>query len=351
MVKKDSWLLPLLLLATGCIAPAETASPASAGAPTPNATDPVLAQIDGVPIHRSNLDPEIERELKSIDNEAKQRSFHMLWAGVDEAINRSLMHREAARRDVSVEDLRAQEVYAKAVEPADEEVRAAYDTYKEQIGVPFEMAAPILKRQLLERRRKEQEQAFVERLRSAADVRHAVPVPELPRFDIEAGDSPSRGSDRAGVTLIEFSDFQCPYCGQARKMLEELAARYPNDMRIVFRDFPLRQHPRAQAAAEAAHCAHEQDKFWPYHDLLFANASDLEDSALDRYAEEAKLDLAEFTACLQSERPKTAVAANKAAGERYGIEGTPAIFINGIKLIGLLPLPLMQALIDRELGR
>lgn len=348
MIRRNIRLLPLYLFSTACVAPAASTNPASAVAA---ATDPVLAQVDGVPIHRSNLDPKIEHELKSIENEAKQRSFHMLWAGVDEAINRNLMHKEASRRKMSLEDLRAEEIYAKAVEPTDDELRAAYDAYEEQIGVPFEMAAPILKRQMLEQRRNEQEQAFAERLRSAADVRHAVTVPDLPRFQVDAGDSPARGADGARVTLVEFSDFQCPYCGRARKMFEELATLYPNDLRIVFRDFPLRQHPRAQAAAEAAHCAYEQSKFWQYHDLLFDNPSDLEDADLDRYGEEVELDPTEFTACRQSDRPKAAVAANKMDAEKYGVEGTPAVFINGMKLIGLLPMPLMQALIDHELDR
>src|SRR5262249_2403115 len=150
---------------------------------------------------------------------------------------------------------------------------------------------------------------------------------------------------KAKVTVIEFSDFQCPYCAQARRMIERLAELYPDTLKVVYRDFPLAQHPQARAAAEAAQCANEQKKFWSYHALLFQNASALEAADLKRYASQADLDVAKFESCIASDRPKMAVAANEEAGRKFGVEGTPAIFVNGIKLVGLLPMPLLQALV------
>jgi protein-disulfide isomerase len=119
----------------------------------------------------------------------------------------------------------------------------------------------------------------------------------------------------------------------------------------VYRDFPLSQHPNARVAAEAAQCAHEQDKFWPFHDLLFDNQHALDRAALAKYAGEVALDVKSFEKCMDSERPKLAVKSSEELGRRYGVDGTPALFLNGMKLIGVMPLPLMKLLIERELER
>jgi len=158
------------------------------------------------------------------------------------------------------------------------------------------------------------------------------------------------GNDDAKVTVVEFSDFECPYCSRASQTLKKLRTLYPDTLRIAFRDFPLSQHKDAKPAAEAAQCAREQGKFWEYHDLLFENTRALSAPDLKSYAEKLELDLKVFAACLATDRPKKIVADNAEAARRFGVEGTPALFVNGIKLIGLLPLPLMQAIIDRELG-
>jgi protein-disulfide isomerase len=163
-------------------------------------------------------------------------------------------------------------------------------------------------------------------------------------------DGPALGPSSAKVTLVAYSDFQCPYCARARKVVEQLHELYPKELRIVFRHFPLAQHAQARPAAEAAECAEEQGKFWPYHDLLFDNPSALAKADLERYATDVKLDPNAFTTCLGSDRPKAVVAAAEAEGKRFGVQGTPALFLNGMKLIGLLPLPLLQALIDKELS-
>lgn len=344
-------LFTLLGLASACgSVPATKARPA----PTPAAVDDgqmILGSVDGLPIRRSDLDGTAEHELKKIDNEARQRAFHLLWAAVDAAVADKLIEREAERRKMSLADYRQEEIDAKVVPPTDEDVKRLYESNKEMIRVPLEMAGPFIKQQILEERQSQQEDALVERLRANADVRITVPPPVLPRFDVEIGGSPQLGPKDAAVTVIEFSDFECPYCSHARETLHELRELYPESLRLVFRDFPLEQHPRAKPAAEAAQCAHEQDEFWPYHDLLFENARALSDDDLQQYAKTVGLDLEAFGSCLASDRPKKAVASNHEAGRRYGVDGTPSIFINGIKLIGLLPIPMMRAIIDGEMAR
>jgi protein-disulfide isomerase len=126
---------------------------------------------------------------------------------------------------------------------------------------------------------------------------------------------------------------------------------YPNKIRVIFRDFPLSQHAKARPAAAAAYCANEQSKFWAYHDLLFASAPALGEADLKKAAETVGLDLKAFESCLGSDRPEKAIKLDEDAARKLALDGTPGLFMNGMKLMGVLPLPLMQALVDKELNR
>ena len=330
-----------------------SSAPPPAPCPLPGAPDPQqpLGSVDGIPITRAELSARALAELEGIDNEAMQRRLHLEWVALDEAVGTRLLAREAERRGLTLEALTAAEVEAKLVDPSEEEVAALYEANRDSIPVPFEVVAGHIRRELRSQRREELQRAFVGRLREAAEVRYSLSVPELPRYDVEAGSSPSLGPAGARVVVIEFSDFECPYCGRASQTLAELKRLFPDSLRLVFRNFPLGQHTHARAAAEAAQCAHEQGKFWPYHDLLFDNASALGAEALRKYAGEVALDLPAFEACLASERPKAVIEADEQAARRLELDGTPSIFIGGIKLIGILPLPVMAAIVEHELGR
>jgi len=174
---------------------------------------------------------------------------------------------------------------------------------------------------------------------------------QQPRVDI-AADGPSKGPADAAVTIIEFSDFQCPYCSRALPALEEVMNLYPNDVRIVYRHLPLDNiHPRARVAAEASLCADDQGKFWEYHDVLFANNRALEDEDLRGNAETVGLDIDAFTQCMTEERHAVKVEADLEAGRAVGLSGTPAFFVNGLLLSGARPVEDFVRLIDLELGR
>jgi protein-disulfide isomerase len=340
------------LTVSACAGSGDAARRPAAGAPAAaDAPSQVLGKLDGVAITRTELSDGVKERLDEIDNEAEQRKFHMTWAGVEEVIAERLLAQEAKKRNVAVDALRDAEIAGKIATPTDDDLHAFYDANLTQTGIPFDIAAPQIRNELVKERLATQERAFVDELRGSAKIEYSIPAPALPRSSLQIGVGPSVGPQDAKVTLVEFSDFQCPYCARASGIIHKLRELYPNDLRVEFRDFPLQQHPRAETAAAAAHCASEQNKFWEFHDLLFANPSALDTSDLRRYAEQVKLDLAAFDTCLGSGRPTEAVHASQAVGHRLGIEGTPAIYINGIKLIGLLPLPLMQSIIDRELGK
>ena len=310
-----------------------------------------LGSINGQALQINQFSPAIQTQLRDVDNELAQRRMHLIWAGIEDTIDQRLLKEAAKARGLSVKALEAEKIDSLLREPSEDKLRIIYDLNKASIGVPYEIAEPFLRRRLKEEQREKLQTMLLGSLREGASITYKIPVPDLPRVKISAGDSPSLGSPNAKVTLIEFSDFQCPYCNRAREVLEELRSLYPDDLRIVFRDFPLKQHPRAHQAAEAAQCAHKQGKFWDYHNLLFAHPDALEDQDLKEYARQLQLSSERFSACLSSGETSKIVEENRLSGKRYGVNGTPAIYINGIKLVGLLPLPVIKAIINKELGR
>ena len=147
--------------------------------------------------------------------------------------------------------------------------------------------------------------------------------------EIDVSGAPSRGSQMAPVTIVEFSDFECPYCGRAHPIVQRVLREFEGSVRVVFKHYPLSSHPHAMPAARAAVAAGNQDRFWEMHDLLFEHQQQLEPEHIERYAEQLDLDLERFRADLESEETQDRVDADKEAGRRAGVEGTPTFFING----------------------
>jgi protein-disulfide isomerase len=175
---------------------------------------------------------------------------------------------------------------------------------------------------------------------------------EAVRTDISTTGFPARGPATAPVTIVEFSDFECPFCGRLFPTLTAVENIYLNRVRIVYRQFPLRRiHPLAQKAAEASLCAHEQGRFWDMHDSLFSDQEHLTIDALKARAVALKLDTAAFDACLDSGKEAAAIERDIAEGTKAGVTGTPAMFINGQMLVGARPFAEIQMIIEEELQR
>src|SRR5262249_54625145 len=152
------------------------------------------------------------------------------------------------------------------------------------------------------------------------------------------------------VTIVEFSDFQCPYCKKSEETLGDLLAKYKGRVKLAYLDFPLREiHPQAEQAAEAARCAGEQGKFWEYHDTLFADQSKLDEASLAERARNLKLDERAFQTCLAGGKFKNSVEADIQQGNKIGVAGTPAYFINGVFLSGAQPQAEFEKIIDQAL--
>ncbi|MBR9677339.1 DsbA family protein [Candidatus Woesearchaeota archaeon] len=181
-------------------------------------------------------------------------------------------------------------------------------------------------------------------------------VPSAPtKVDVSADDDAVKGLSNAPVTIIEFSDYQCPFCARfAEQTLSQIEQKYINTgkVKLVYRDFPLSFHANAQKAAEAAECAGDQDKYFEYHDVLFEKQSEWSNigvSKFKEYAADLNLDQTEFDTCLDTSKHASEVQKDFADGQKAGVTGTPAFFINGVKVVGAQPYTVFEQIIENEL--
>ena len=311
-----------------------------------------LGRVNGKTLYTSSLDAELAQEISRAKSEALQREMHLRWIGFRGLVGEALLDEEAERLGVSREELYRREVVQRVTLPPEGEVKRLFEANRARFqGASFQEVSPSLTEHLMVQRREALMEELVERLVGRADVKLDIPVPALPRERLDLRDAPFTGPADARVTIVEFADYECPYCAKASQVMKNLRELYPNDVKVVYLDFPLERHPFARVAAEAAHCMHLQGHFWAYHDMLYDNLGEVDRSMLGEMATRVGGDRKEFERCMESDVPKRWVARGiKQAGE-LGLNATPSIFINGVKLLGLLPLPLMQRFVDNELQR
>ncbi len=171
------------------------------------------------------------------------------------------------------------------------------------------------------------------------------------RYEVETKGSPARGPESAKVSVVEFSDFQCPFCGRVSPTLDQIEETYGKDVRIVFKHLPLRIHPKAPAAHAAAEAAHRQGKFWEMHDKIFAGQREMSDAKYLEWAQELGLDMDQFKADIADAKVKAKVDADAAEAAKLGVTGTPGFFINGRFLSGARPFDSFKEIIDEELAK
>jgi protein-disulfide isomerase len=304
----------------------------------------VVATVQGQPIAATELTDSIQGELLRLE----MQRYQAMKAGLDELIAARLIQLEATKRGVSVEQLRQEEITAKVTPVTSEQVKAFYEANKERIRQPLEQITPRIEAYLQRQGGEQREAAFLRELRQRYEVTVALRPPTV---EVSSDDDPALGPQDAPVTIIEFSDFQCPYCRRVQPTLKRLLQEYEGRVKLVFRDFPLRNsHPQAQKAAEAAQCAAEQQKFWPYHDKLFATSS-LEVADLKRYAQEVGLDTGQFDACLDSNKFAEEIEADLQDGQNAGVSATPSFFVNGQPISGAVPYERFQEVVEAALAQ
>ncbi len=314
----------------------------------PSGDREVLATIDGEPVRMAELDELLGDQLAQMDHQYRRERHQLIEAGLDRVIRDRLVEAEAAKREISTEELMAAETAG--VQVTDEEIAAWYQRNQPALGGrSVEELYPRIREFLEENAQQLALNEFASQLQEGREV---VILLEPLRVDLNNEGSPALGPDDAPVTLVEFSDFECPYCGTFFTTLKRLEENYGDQLRVVYRQYPLETHPHAFKAAEASLCAHEQGRFWEMHDLMFAEQDRLDVESLKQKADRLGLDREKFDACLDSGRYAEQIRSDAREGARIGIDGTPAIFVNGIQLQGgAVPYEVAAEVIDEELRR
>ncbi len=301
--------------------------------------------MNGAPILASELEQRVGTRLARL----RQEEYEIRRQVLDELIGERLVAAEAQLKGVKAETLLQQEVDGKAVLPSDAQVRGIYEQHKARFGsASREEAIARIRQVLSERAISERRGEYLGQLRSGARVAVRLEPPRV-TVEIPAG-APSTGPETAKVTIVEFTDYQCPYCHRAQSVIDEVLQRYSGQVRFVHLDYPLEGHAEAVPAARAARCAAEQGKFWEYHRSLMARPGTLDPADLQGRASMLQLDQRRFTTCLASDKYDAAIEGELRHGMDLGVTGTPAYFVNGRMLSGARPFESFAELIDEELA-
>ena len=332
-----------LVLALACSAPAQQTSFGG--------TDSA-ARVGDRTITVKELDEHWQKSAPGPHAQALQAIYDGRKDALDEIIADSLIQQAAKTRGVTAEQYMQAEVGKRIKPVTDADIVTFYEQNQGQMqGRPLADVGPSIRRYLDEQQRTSAQQAVI------ADLRKAGPAIRLlmdaPRQQVSIGaDDASEGPATAPVTIIEFSDFQCPFCQRVMPTLKQVREKYGDRVRIVWKDFPLTSiHPQAFKAAEAGNCAREQGKFWEYHDRLFTNQQALQPEFLKKYAADAGLDATKFNACLDTAKYGDRVQEQMGVGTGLGVQSTPSLFINGRLIAGAQPYETFGSIIDEELER
>jgi protein-disulfide isomerase len=318
------------------------AAPASnlSGAPSDK-----IATVGPRTITRGEVEEKVQAKLIELDNQR----YDALREGLDDIIADELTKQEAKARNISLEALQKAEVTDKIPPPTDEEVQKVYDENKAQLkGQTLEQVKPQILQYLAGQRAQERLAAFIGELKAKHKTTIALKPPVV---EVATAGRPERGGGaKAPVTIVEFSDYACPFCKRAEDSVNKVMQAYGDKVRLVFRDYPLPMHPTARPASEAAACANAQGKFWDYHAKLFDNQSSLGEDKLKQYAKDVGLDSAKFEECLAKKPHAAAIDQDIADGGKVGVNGTPAFFINGRMISGAQPFEKFKEIIDDEIA-
>jgi protein-disulfide isomerase len=329
------------VVALGLALGAAAASPAE---PPAGAQGAPAATVAGTPIGMGEVDDLVRAQLMDL----RAREHQLRSQALDALVIQALLQKEAQARGVTPDSLHKAEIEDKSV-VTEADAKAYYESNKARFGTTTEgQALQQIRAGLGQQRQSERRAALARELRAKYEVKVLL---EPYRVAVDAGTGPVRGNPMAPVTIVEFSDFQCPFCVRARPAVNRVRETYGDKVRFVFRHFPLDFHAQAEKAGEAAACAGDQGRFWEMHDLLWANTTKLQVADLKAHAATLGLDVAAFGQCLDSGRHGGLVALDAEAGQGYGVSGTPAFFVNGRPLVGAQPFEAFAQVIDDELQR
>lgn len=317
--------------------------------------DPVLVVINGESITEKAFNEKLSGREKGAMMKAKAELYEAKKGALDEFVFNQLVDAEAKKKGVSSDEYLKKEIDGKIKKVSDSEVTKFYNDVKAQsekggrsIPALDDNVKDKIRQQLSMKSMMDRRDTLFSELMSRNKVIYAL---DQPRVQVEVGSLPGKGSDKAKVTIVEFSDFQCPFCKKGSDTLKDVIKKYGSKVKYHFRDFPLSFHDRGKPASNAARCAAEQGKFWEFHDSLFADQKKLADEDFIALGKKLNLDMGKFEPCVKESKRMADVEKDIQAGENAGVSGTPAYFINGVFVSGALPLKKFEEMIDEELKK
>lgn len=305
------------------------------------------AQIAGETITMAALDEAISAQMVQM----KEQLFQMRMSALEAMIADKLFNAEAKKQSISVEALLKKEVEDKIAAVTDAEISEFFEGNKNRMAptATLEQYSGQIRTMLEGQRKQKAEGEYVASLKKMSSVKILL---EPIRYPVSADDDATFGSPDAPISIVEFSDFQCPFCSRVMDTMAQIEKAYGKLVKVTFRDFPLEMHKQAQKAAEAAECAGDQGKFWEMHDAMFSNQRDLSIDGLKKLASGVGgVDATKFNECLDSGKNADEVQADMKDGANFGVRGTPAFFVNGRSLSGAQPFENFKTVIDDELSR
>ena len=305
----------------------------------------VLATVNNINITQKQVDESVATQIYPL----QQQLYAIRKAALDNLITTKILESEAVARRISIDDLRKQLTLGEVnVTRAQVE-----DAYKQNASF-FATMSPDEARERL--RLDLENQARMKHYRAGLDAlrkKWAIKMnfsPPVFVSELDDGVSPVRGATNPVVTIVEFSDFECPFCKQVQSALKQIVANYGREVRLVYKHLPLEGHQNSLPAARAAYCAAEQDRFWQFHDAIFA-AGNLSPPVFERVASDLGLGLPKFQACIASERSRAAVVKDIEAARLLRIDSTPSFVVNGKVLRGAFSFADFQKVIENELSQ
>lgn len=307
------------------------------------APDAVLASVNGNEITLKQVDDSVAAKIYPL----QQQLYAIRKAALENLVTAKLLESEAAARGISIEELRRQLTVGE-VNVTRAQVEEAYTQNASFFAsMSPDEARERLRLDLENQARMKHYRAGLEALRKTLAVKLSFPPPQFVT-ELDDGVSPVKGAAKPQVTIVEFSDFECPYCNEVQKTLKQVMQNYGKDVRLVFKHLPLEGHRNSLPAARAAYCAAEQDRFWQFHDALFASRN-LSPALFEEIATDLGFGMPKFRACLNSEQSRSAIVKDIETARLFRIESTPSFIVNGKLLKGALSFADFQKIIEREL--
>lgn len=314
----------------------------------PAPSQDVVAKINGEPILEKDFITGIEGDIY----EAEMKVYEIKFARLQSMIMEKLINSDPNKKDLT-NDQFVDQYIAKGIKITDADI----EKFIKERQIPKEQVNGEIRQRIVDYLTMEAKKKAMDKWIADKTKKNPVEIyikkPSLPVFDVKVGEAPFKGGADAKVTIIEFSDFQCPFCSKGAQILTDIEKKYGNKVKIAFKNYPLPFHSQAKGAAVAALCANEQGSknFWKMHDAMFADQTKLDLDNLKATAKKIGLKDVDFNKCLDENRHMARVEADMAEGQAVGIKSTPTFFVNGKLVTGAQPLEVFSEIIDEELAK